>query len=349
MVQTGNATRGAERAAASHRQRSRLALPPRQSSAALRSAACRSHWIEFVVICETSQGPAGRASACGHQQPGRAAGGQAALGGGRERHRSGRGVCLHDTAVARSGSGQEGGRAGRTAERADLLSAPLASGLVLLPQSRCRLRSAVEVGNCLKAATRPHKRRGAGICHAERWGALLCRSGLLPDVAPICRSPWQAVSSASLEGSVGSALLTCRARKRRQGRHDRAVEIQARARAIAAQLPSLPPSPPCRRRLQTVCAGCAPASHRDGLERIEVDGNANLAALKLAIQEKLGVPVAEQQLSKNPALVRRTEGTGPRAVGWAVAAASCPLPSTGCWKSCCCTYPTRAAQTTCCL
>ncbi|PRW57867.1 NPL4 1 [Chlorella sorokiniana] len=42
---------------------------------------------------------------------------------------------------------------------------------------------------------------------------------------------------------------------------------------------------------------------RDGLERIEVDGNANLAALKLAIQEKLGVPVAEQQLSKNPALL----------------------------------------------
>lgn len=51
---------------------------------------------------------------------------------------------------------------------------------------------------------------------------------------------------------------------------------------------------------------------RDGLERIEVDGNANLAALKLAIQEKLGVPVVEQQLSKNPALVR--SAAGPRAL-----------------------------------
>lgn len=56
--------------------------------------------------------------------------------------------------------------------------------------------------------------------------------------------------------------------------------------------------------------------------------DANLAGLKAAIQEKLGVPVAEQQLSKNPALVR--EGRLGRSVAtaapcWPVALLAFPL------------------------
>ncbi|KAL4446805.1 hypothetical protein ABPG77_008049 [Micractinium sp. CCAP 211/92] len=46
---------------------------------------------------------------------------------------------------------------------------------------------------------------------------------------------------------------------------------------------------------------------RDGLERIEVDNGATLGGLKLAIQAKLGVPLDDMLLSKNPALLTAKE------------------------------------------
>lgn len=47
---------------------------------------------------------------------------------------------------------------------------------------------------------------------------------------------------------------------------------------------------------------------RDGLERIEVADGSTLAGLKLAINQKLNVPLEDMLLSKNPALVRRSVG-----------------------------------------
>jgi nuclear protein localization family protein 4 len=49
----------------------------------------------------------------------------------------------------------------------------------------------------------------------------------------------------------------------------------------------------------SLCGWC-----RDGLERIQVDENGTLGSLKLAIQQKLGVPLEDMLLSKNPQLVR---------------------------------------------
>lgn len=57
-------------------------------------------------------------------------------------------------------------------------------------------------------------------------------------------------------------------------------------------------------------AACAPQPTavsaprcRDGLERIEVEDGSTLAGLKLAIQQKLGVPLADMLLSNNAQLV----------------------------------------------
>jgi hypothetical protein len=46
---------------------------------------------------------------------------------------------------------------------------------------------------------------------------------------------------------------------------------------------------------------------RDGLERIQVDDGSTLGGLKLAIQDKLGVPLEDMLLSKDPQLVRGTQ------------------------------------------
>ena len=95
---------------------------------------------------------------------------------------------------------------------------------------------------------------------------------------------------------------------------------------MSAARSALPSGPAAAARRRRPAARCRPPL-RDGLERIEVDGNANLAALKLAIQDKLGVPVAEQQLSKNPALVRPAAELRARRLGWWGGHAARPLPA----------------------
>lgn len=49
---------------------------------------------------------------------------------------------------------------------------------------------------------------------------------------------------------------------------------------------------------------------RDGLERIQVDDGASLSALQQAIQGQLGVPLEQQRLSKDAALLTAKNGSG---------------------------------------
>eukprot|EP00879_Flechtneria_rotunda_P011209 GHRR01011707.1.p1 GENE.GHRR01011707.1~~GHRR01011707.1.p1 ORF type:complete len:233 (+),score=91.74 GHRR01011707.1:411-1109(+) len=48
---------------------------------------------------------------------------------------------------------------------------------------------------------------------------------------------------------------------------------------------------------------------RDGLERLQVDDNATVSGLQLVIQQQLGVPLEQQRLSKEPALLTARNGT----------------------------------------
>lgn len=49
---------------------------------------------------------------------------------------------------------------------------------------------------------------------------------------------------------------------------------------------------------------------RDGLERIQLEDGASVTALMLAIQQQLGVPLEQQRISRDPALLTAKDGAG---------------------------------------